>query len=691
MSNVIFEIGAEEIPADYLAGAVKNIKENLEKQLLENRVNTTKISVFFTVRRFIIYLEGVEDKQPDLAFLKKGPAYDMAYTNGALNELGKTFVNKNNIKESDLQFKEEKGKKYLYIEGVEKGRAVEEVLREIFPAIISGIKFPKSMTWDDSGVTFARPVRWLLALINSKVLEFGFGKLKSANKTRLHKFLHDNKEVVVKDAPEYFKIMTENEIEVVPETRRAKIETAIENMLKEKNMTMIKDEDLMRRVADSVETAAVMTGEFDKKYLFLPEAVIVTAMREHQRYFAVKNAKGEFTNIFVNARDGGHLNTDAIVKAHAKVLASRLSDAEFFYKEDLKKPLEDNLTALKDSTFIAGLGTMYDKTLRIKGAAEKAENIIKYKNPSAVSEAAYLAKMDLGTNMVAEKEFISLRGFMGGVYLEKQGHSEAVCNAVSEHYFPNFVGDKLPATETGVVISLIDKLDNIVGFFIAGFKPTGSKDPYAVRRQALTAIYIVTEKKLDLDLSALIKIIATEYKTQQGKTLEEKELTEFFAQREINYFKDKALDYDIINAVVKDGTLEILNHFNRTKLLMEKRAKGPEFNTFVFAMSRVSNILKDHKGGAVNESLFEQAEEKELWKKFSQNKKGFIKALEEKNNKECLKIAEDIEEDINKYFDKVLVNCDVPAVKENRLNALAEIKNILFKFADYSEIVIDRA
>ena len=622
---------------------------------------------------------------------KKGPRHDIAYKDGVMTDIGKTFLVKNNVAEKDLKIKEEKGQKYLYLDVFEKGQPSKKVIAEVLPALIGGMRFPKSMVWDDSLVTFARPIRWILCLLDSEVVPFGFGKIKSGNTTRLHKFIHDNKTVTVKDTDDYFKQMAKNGILLSQEARRNEIRFNANMLLKKSELVMIEDDELLDRLASSVESVTAMTGVFDEKYLFLPKEVIITAMREHQRYFAVSKEDGTFTNCFVNVRDGGDKNNDFIAKQHAKVLYSRLNDAEFFYKEDLKTPLENNNDKLKEAIFITGLGTMHEKMERLKMIAARSKEIFNGADPASLTEAASFCKADLMTNMVGEKEYVGLRGFMGGVYLAKQGKSEKVWKAVSEHYLPNMTGDKLPSTDEGLYLSMIDKMDNIIGFYIAGFKPTGSKDPYAVRRQVLNIIYTVMEKHLDLDLFSFIKENAAAYKKQLGKEAEISEINEFFRQREINYFKEKAVDYDIISAVCAGSVMNVNDDFNKACVLMEDRKDTLDFNAIVFAISRMANIVPaKHEAGKTDKTFFDTPEEGVLYDKFTAEKSAVEKMITEKKYKEAFEKIAAFKPAIDEYFNKVMVMAEDAKKKNNRLNMLTEIKEVFCKLADFSKIVVDR-
>lgn len=690
MSEFLLEIGFEELPADYLKPAARQLKEDFEKLLAEKRIKAENTAVTYTVRRFVLTAENIAQVQEDVSQEKKGPRHDIAYKDGQLTDIGIKFLESNKIKEGEVKIKEEKGQKYLYADIFEKGRPAKEILAENLPALIKGLRFPKIMTWDDPLVTFARPLRWIVCLLGGKSVEFSYGRVKSGSRTRLHKFLHRNSDAEVKDTASYLETMKKNGILLCQQERKDAIMRETEALLAKHILKILPDDGLLEMLASSVESVSVMKGEFDEKYLFLPQEVIITAMREHQRYFAVVKSCGAFTNIFINVRDGGLENSEFVVKQHAKVLFSRLNDAEFFYREDLKHPLASFTPRLKEAVFITGLGTMFEKTRRLSALAGTEGAKICACSADALVKAAEICKSDLMTNMVGEKEYAGLRGFMGGVYLKEQGEDERICRAVSAHYYPNAAGDRLPDTGEGLVLSILDKIDNVTGFFAAGFKPTGSKDPYAVRRQALNIIYMILEKAIDFELSELIDASVKLYAKQLGKSADSAELKDFFRQRELNYFKDRQIDYDIANAVLTGSGINILRDFKKASVLCAARKKEG-FNEMIFSLSRINNILpKAYAAGTVSSALFEDANEIALYEKAVSVKADFAAKLKSADYEGCLAVIEGLRPAIDSYFEKVLVNAEDAKKKENRLNTLAFIKSFLYDFADFSQIVIDR-
>lgn len=689
-NNLLLEIGFEELPADYPGNAAEQLKIDIKKLLENKNISYKELKIFWTVRRLILYIIGIGEKQQDIKYIKKGPRYDIAYKNGGLTETGKKFIENNNLKEKYIEIKEENGQKYLFAEIFEKGKKTEDILSEAFPGIIKDLKFPKSMIWDDTLVQFARPVRWILCLLNNKIIKFKYGKIFSSNKTYLHKFNHNNKKVTVKNPENYFGIINKNKILILQEQRKSEIITLIDKLLTPKKLILLKDDELIEKLASSVEMVSVMMGEFDSKYLFLPKEVIITAMREHQRYLAVTDKKGEFKNFFINVRDGDSKNNDFIIKQHSKVLFSRLNDASFFYREDLKQPLNNNIDRLKEAIFITDLGNMFQKIERIKYLSENTNIFIEYQNVDVLTKIAQLCKADLMTNMIGEKEFAGLRGFIGGIYLKEEGYDEKIWKAVMEHYLPNFTGDKLPDTLEGTLISLYDKIDNLCGYFIAGFKPTGSKDPYAVRRQALNIIYLIIEKELDINMVKLLDTVKNIYEKQFTKTFDSNEIVEFFKQRQINYFKDKSIDYDIINSIIETIPLQFFLNMKKANVLMNAR-KRLDFNDIIFAISRINNIIPDKfDAGEIKEEYFEFSEEKKLYDKFLGNKNILENKINQKDFESAFNLIASFKPEIDNYFNKVLVNTDDNIKRKNRLNMLFNIRQEFIKFADFSKIVIDR-
>lgn len=687
---LLLEIGFEELPADYLSPAAEQLKMDTAKLLKDKNISFKELNIFWTVRRLILQIIGISKKQQDISYIKKGPRYDVAYKNGNLTDIGRIFLVKNNLTENSIEIKEENGQKYLFANIIKKGQYTEKVLTEIFPELIKNLRFPKSMIWDDTLVTFARPIRWILCLFNNKILKFKYGKIVSSNKSLLHKFEHNNKKVTIKNTEEYFKILNKKHIIVDQKQRKNEILKHINNLLNRKKLKILMDDELLDKIASSVEMISVMMGEFNKEYLTLPKEVIIASMREHQRYFAVINEDGVFTNYFINVRDGGSKNNRLIVQQHSKVLFSRLNDASFFYKEDLKQPLEKNIDRLKEAVFITDMGNMHQKVERLKNYCKNVNNFIKYQNPDILVKVAQLCKADLMSNMIGEKEFVKLRGFMGGIYLKEQGYDEKIWKAVMEQYLPNFVGDKLPSTIEGYLISLFDKIDNLCGYFIAGFKPTGSKDPYAVRRQALNIIYLIIEKEMDIDLMNLIEEVKNNYKIQFAKTFDLNEIIEFLKQRQINYFKDKTIDYDIINSVVESTPLLFFDNMKKAEILMHKR-KSPTFNDIIFSINRINNIIPENfTPEDVKEEYFDSEEENILYYKFKANIDNIREKIRLKEYENLFNLIASFKPEIDNYFNKVLVNTKDEFKRKNRLNMLFEIRQEFVKFVNYSKIVIDR-
>jgi len=690
MKEFILEILTEELPADYLKPAAAQLKEKTEKGLKEKRIGFDSAEVLYTVRRLVLRVKGVPARQEDISFVKKGPRHDIAYENGKLTAIGKKFLEANGLAEGEIKIREEGGKKFLEAEISEKGIKTEKVLKDILPGITASISFPKSMAWEASKARFARPVRSILCMLDDAVIPFVFAGVKASRKLYGHKYHGSGKPLLLKTAGAYFAAVKKAGVIIRQEDREAAVKAALEAALEKQGLKLLEDAELLEKVASSVEAVSVNTGEFDAKYLGLPGEVTVTAMREHQRYFAAVKKGGAFTNTFLNVRDGGVKNSAVIAKQHAKVLFARLNDAEFFYNEDLKVPLENNVEKLKDAVFISGLGSMHDKTMRLKALAEKAAELFGYDDTAALAEAAFLSKADLVTNMAGEKEFAELRGIIGGIYLEKQGKPEKIYRAVAGHYLPNAAGDKLPGTREALILSVLDKLDNLTGFYIAGFKPTGSKDPYAVRRQALNIIYIITEKKLDIRLRKLIDAVNGVYNENMGKSADAGEIEVFFRQRQENYFKERGIDYDIVAAVSGGAGLNVLENYEKALAISAAR-KNPGFNETVFAAARISNILpQDYEGKGVDPGLFDCEDEKALYRAFADSRGAMEEELNARNYAECYGVINRLKPLISAYFDRVLVNSPDAAKKTNRLNMLSEMKEVIYRLCDFSKVVIDR-
>ena len=617
--NFLFEIGLEELPSRYVDEAESNLKKIAEKELKEERIAFSEIESFSTPRRVAIIVKDIAEKQADLDKKSVGPSVEIAYKDGALTKAGEGFIKSQGATPDDVKIIENEKGKYISIEKFIAGKPTKEVLPEILSNVIKKIEFEKSMKWSDRTFRFARPIKWFVTLLGTEVLPFEFEGLKGGNKTRGMRYFAPQ-DVEISNPDEYVSKLRENSVIARKADRKAEILKSIKENCENDGDVAIINNYLLEEVVNLVEYPFAIKGEFNPDYLDLPEDIITITMETHQRYFPVKDANGRLTNKFIVIRNAPEYS-EVVKKGNEKVIEPRLADAKFFFDEDLKGKFSDNVEKLKDVTFQKDMGSIYDKVERSKKIAEylvdelnlqdKKENILR---------TVELAKADLVSNVIAEKEFTKLQGFMGSIYAEKQGENKDVAAGIFEHYLPRYQGDTLPATIEGAIAGIADKIDTVTGCFSVGLKPTSSKDPYALRRAIQGIVYVTLNSKLDFNYKKLIEK-AYEIFSEDKKVLSEnvvQDITEFFKQRVVNVLSEKyskdliSYEIDLEDSVVKlDERLAVLSELSNTE----------HFKTLINLLKRVKNIVKEEKDNdtLLDESLFEKEEEKKLYN-FSRSK-----------------------------------------------------------------------
>lgn len=686
----LLEIGIEEIPARFMGPALTQLRQNTEKLFTEQRLRYQEINTYGTPRRLVLYVKNLSENQEALEKEVKGPAKKAAFDiDGNPTKAVLGFANGQGVAVQDLVVRPLGKVEYMYAIKKEEGQPTEKVLAEIAQQLISGLHFPKPMRWGNLDYRFARPIRWLLALFGSQVVPFTVAEQVSGSSTYGHRFLSSGP-IEVTEPSRYFDIMKDTYVLVDQRERREIIWQQVQQLAAEVEGTVQMDEGLLEEITNIVEYPTALMGGFAERYLEMPDEVIITPMREHQRYFPVLDTDGKLLPKFIAVRNGTEKHLDIVTAGNEKVLTARLADAEFFFIEDLKTPLVDKVGGLKKVVWLEGLGSVYEKVERVKKLAdylaeklgadvEQRENTVR---------AALLAKADLMTNMVYE--FPELQGIIGREYALKNGENAAVAQGIFEHYLPRFAGDDLPSTLPGQVLSLADKLDSVVGCFAIGIQPTGSQDPYALRRQSLGIAHIILEAGLPLSLK---DIIAKSYSGYQGDvelklTGQEviREVEEFFKQRIKGIFTEKGLSYDTIDAVLESGYDMIADAWRRGQALAAFRLE-PDFDNLLTAFNRANNLAKKSGGGLVNQELLRDEAEIELYRAFMTFNVKVEQYLNSKNYAGVLKEIALLLEPINKFFDQVMVMVEDEAVKNNRLALLNNLAQRMKLVADFSKIV----
>jgi len=691
VKDFLLEIGTEEMPARFLGPALEQLKELTESLLRDKRIGFDRVRVDGTPRRMAVYVSGLAAGQQPLLKEVKGPALKVAYNAGGQPTpavLG--FARGQGVEVADLVVKPVGPVDYVFAVKSEQGRPTPGVLAEICPALVNGLHFPKPMRWGDLEYRFARPIRWLVALYGSQVIEFSLAGLESGRATRGHRFLSRDP-ITLQEAGEYFNALEKAYVLVNPEERRKIIRDQVEQAARAAGGRVEADNELLDEVNNLVEYPAAFTGSFAGDYLRLPKEVLVTVMREHQRYFPVTRNDGGLLPLFVAVRNGVSDHLAAVRAGNEKVLRARLADAAFFWDEDLKTPLNRRVGSLGKIVWQESLGTVQDKVERVSALARligeslgAGEDLLR-----VVERAAALCKADLVTNMVYE--FPELQGIMGREYALRSGEDPAVAQAIFEHYLPRFAGDALPSTQAGRILSLADKFDTLVGCFAVGIQPTGSQDPYALRRQALGIVHIILDGEL---VGSLTEMVSLAYRGYSGKVSLKisqdpvtGDLEEFFRQRLRGLLTDRGFAYDIVEAVISAGTGDLLGAVRRAEALDSFRQE-PAFEAVITAFNRANNLSRKHQGSSVSPDLLQDPAERELYRSLGMVRREVDQLLAKRDYAGALHRLAALREPVDRFFEAVMVMVEDQGIRDNRLALLKSVALLAAPLADLSKIVV---
>ena len=682
--KLLFEIGTEEIPARFIAKTKADMKGYLEKTLKELHIEYKSIELKCTPRRFVVVIDELAENQATVEEELKGPAKKIAFdenNNPSKALLG--FLKGKDISPEEVYFKTVGKDEYAHIKLTKEGQAVKGLLKDIFEGMIKSTTFPKSMRWGGKNIRFVRPIRYFVCLMDEEVIDFEIEGIKTGNITKGHRFLGSS-EIVINTPDEYEAKLKENFVILDDEQRKALILEQCKAVADSLGGTLMMDEDLLEEVNYIVEYPTAFYGEFDESYLSLPKEAIITPMKEHQRYFPVLDADGKLLNKFITVRNGDSYEIDNVKRGNEKVLDARLSDALFFYHEDTKKPLEAYVERLDTIVFQQKLGTILDKTKRIQNLSEKIAKALALTLPN-LDRAAYLSKADLTTAMVFE--FTELQGIMGRYYANLSNEPSEVAEAIYEHYLPRFAGDELPSTNEGIILALSDRLDSVAGFFAIGIQPTGSQDPYALRRQALGILNIMMEKKLDVRLFDLLDLALENFDFEDmDKQSVKSDLMSFFELRLKNLFTDMGIRYDVVDAIIN---IEDSNPFDlliRAKDL-DAWVKNNSVTEALQTFSRISNISKEAIAGKVDEALFAHDSEAKLNTAYNSIKAEVEAMLARREYVKALELLISIKDSVDAFFDSVMIMDENMDIRANRLAMLSNIRTTMESVADLSKIV----
>ena len=721
MEKLLFEIGTEEIPAKFRPGILAQLKELAEKKMDELRISYEAVKVYGTPRRMTFIADGVAEHQADSTIEAKGPSVKIAFKDGEATKAAQGFARGQGVDVEDLEVRGE----YVYAVKHLAGQEVEDLLPGLLHDILTSLSFPKTMRWADHDFRFVRPIRWLVALFGDDVIPVEITGVKSGKFSRGHRFLRpalvegakavesldDAKELLEKAvsavkntvssavnktpgaveipcAEAYEEVLKDNFVMVDQDARRELIRQQVIDLAIEEGGHAEIDEDLLEEVNYLVEWPTALCGSFEERFLPLPKECIITPMREHQRYFPVLKEDGSLLNKFITVRNGGKEHLDVVAHGNERVLRARLSDAEFFFNEDRKQPLEARLAKLTTVSFQEGLGNMNDKSQRLVKAADMIAFGLNSKvDREKLARTALLCKTDLVTGMVVE--FTELQGVMGREYALLDGEAPEVAKGIYEHYLPRFAGDELPATDIGRIVGIADKLDNIVATFSRGLAPTGSQDPYALRRQALGIINILIDGNYHVSMVKLIAGVAYLLNIPAEKTKEViMPVMDFFKQRLKNMLLDQGIRYDVVDAVLADDRNDDIADLAARAQALNAFVATEEAPAIIQAATRVANLCKKiEQETAINTNLFQNPAEGELHKAVTELNNEMLLATVQFNYAAVLQTACKLVAPVNKFFDDVMVMDNDEQIKNNRLALLSAVKDITHAVGDLSCIV----
>lgn len=685
----LFEIGLEEMPAFVVTPSAKQLAEKTTQFLKDNRLNFSDIEIFSTPRRLAIRINELAEKQENIEEKAKGPAKRIAQDDqGQWSKAAMGFARGQQATTDDLFFEEFNGEEYVYVNKFIEGQAAENVLVDL-PSIVTQMTFPVSMHWADYDYKFIRPVHWLISLLDDKLIDMELFSVKSGRTTRGHRFL--GQETTISHAKDYEAMLAKEFVIVNPTKRKELISEQIKVIAKENAWTIPLDEKLLEEVNNLVEYPTAFVGDFEEQYLSVPSEVLITSMKEHQRYFEVLDENDNLLNHFIGVRNGNAEFIDNVAKGNTKVLKARLEDAEFFYQEDIKVPIESYVEKLKQVTFHEKIGSIYEKQERVGAIAQiiGKEVGLTEVELTHLKRASEIYKFDLVTLMVGE--FTELQGVIGERYALLHNESKEVAQAIREHYLPKSSDGALPESNIGAVLALSDKLDTLMTFFSVGLTPKGSNDPYALRRQAYGNIRIIESKGWKFPLDQLQTVIEEKINDNQaifGLHLNDTKeaIHNFLMGRMKQWFNTKNIRHDIVEAVVESNQ-DDLNQMFEIAAILRDNAEQNDFKPTVESLTRVINLaskLDLNAAVKVNPDLFENDSEKALYEAFKQ----ITETANDLSLSEVFEALKALNPLIESYFDNTMVMVEDEQIRNNRLIQLREIATMALSFASLDKLIV---
>lgn len=686
--SYLLEIGLEEIPAHVVTPSIQQLAQKVAKFLKENRLSYDSIEQFSTPRRLAIRINGLGDRQPDIEEDAKGPARKIAQdADGNWTKAAIGFTKGQGLTVDDITFKSIKGTEYVYVHKLIQGKTTQEILPGI-KDVVESLNFPTMMKWANYDFKFVRPIRWLVSILDDEVLPFQILDIKAGRQSQGHRFL--GKAVDLANPSEYEEKLQAEFVIVDAEKRKALIREQIQAIAQEENWEVTPNADLLEEVNNLVEWPTAFSGKFDPKYLAIPEEVLITSMRDHQRFFFVRNQDGKLLPNFISVRNGNKEHLENVIRGNEKVLTARLEDAAFFYDEDQKNSIDYYVDRLKKVSFHDKIGTMAEKMTRVGSIAQVIAKMLGLDAETAedLQRAAAIYKFDLVTGMVGE--FPELQGVMGEKYALLKGEKPAVAQAIREHYMPNSAEGELPESTVGAVLALADKFDNIFSFFSAGMIPSGSNDPYALRRHAYGIVRILAQRDWSLDLNKFeeaVKQALADDQTSFGVDVDKNfaEVVEFFNDRIKQYLDHQSVSYDIEDAVLAGSQHNVTTIIAAAEVLTNAKA-ADSFKDEIEALTRVQRIAtKNTTAGdlAVDPQLFNNETEGKLFDLITK-----IEAMNDSDMAAFFKELTSLTPAITEYFDATMVMDKDAKIKANRLNMMSRLANLVLRVGDLTKVMV---
>lgn len=687
-SSLLLEIGTEEIPARFLPGAISDLKDIAINIFDEYRIGYKDIMTYATPKRLVLIMNGVTSIQKDVVREVFGPSKKAAFDDqGNPTKAATGFANSLGIKVSELTIKHKGRGEYAAAIIKKKGAETKTLLPEVFKKIILSLRFPKSMRWGDQKLSFVRPIHWIVAIFGSEIIDIEFNGIKSSNMTRGHRFLSPAP-FQIRETSSYMNLLKDNFVILDHKKRKELIREGIIGLCRNSNRQPIIDEELLDTVNFLVEFPVPVLCSFSSEYLELPKELLITVMRDHQKYFAVQDSKGDLLNNFVVVSNTKAENAETVRIGAERVIKARFDDAKFYFQEDQKKPLINSLENLKQVTFHDKLGTLFEKTERLAFIAAMLSKTLNPSLSDKLSRAALLSKTDLITGVV--REFPELQGVMGKYYANHNGEEMEISSAIEEQYLPQSFGGRLPATDIGALLSLSDKIDNIASFFSIGHIPTGSEDPFALRRQAMGIVSIILDRGYAITFREIFEMALQNLSNISNIKSDPNNLRNiisFMEQRIEFILSSKGYAPDLIKSALPLSTIYPLKTITARIDAIKKFKTEDIFAEFLLAIKRVYNILPKTPLPLIRTDLFMQDEEKDLYHHIQNLRNTIAHQFEKERFYEGIKIFSEITAPINNFFDRVLVMDKQEEIKANRLALLKEIWTTASQITDFSKLL----